>query len=118
MRWGISAAFGMALVEALCRCGAFDWAAVGLFFAAGLGGLALSSLPADEAEVPVWLRAIGLVLLGSYFLIYGVGGTLAPSVTLAFSDEFGRDSARESVIRAATMLVGGGLLVLIGRRAA
>ncbi len=64
------------------------------------------------------LLAIGLTLLGAYFLVIGLAGTLGGIVRIALADEYMRESAIEYEIYAFVQLVCGAVLVQLGRRVA
>ncbi|MBT6276125.1 MAG: DUF4129 domain-containing protein [Chromatiales bacterium] len=72
--WGSCASILAAIADAVCGCGLMNPSVILLFFAAGLSGLALSQIPADDGNVSSWYRAVGLavtvVLCAGFVLVH------------------------------------------------
>ena len=91
-RWGsISIAFAAA-ADAACGCGLLDYRIATLFFVAGLSGLALSQLPADDGKASFWFKVVGaavvVVLCGGAAL--GLLGSAYGSAAVVLAGELWR----------------------------
>jgi len=63
------------------------------------------------------LLSVGLVLLGVYYLVAGVSGAIGGAMLVSITDEFGRENAWTRLASSVAMLVAGGIVAIVGRRA-